>query len=99
MTWNLGGGQIDGFRPASLAQSVGRKTWTSAGVNGGAAPEIREGEGGPSVPTIGGAQEAKDGLILGDGKELTVTKGPATWGEVAPEHDDFCEKWIRHSAL
>ncbi len=68
-------------------------------MNGGSAAEIREGEGGPSVTTVSGAQQTEEGAMLRDRQELAVAKGPTARGEVAPEHDNFCKKWTGHGAL
>ena len=67
-----------------------------AGVHRHPAPEVGKGEGRLPVAAIGRPQEREQGLVLVDRKQLPVARGPPLRCEIAGEHPNLGEKWIRH---
>src|SRR5208337_3328033 len=61
--------------------------------------QVRQGKRRLAVAAVGGAQNVKQRLVLGDGKQLTVAEGPTVRREIAPKKEHFTQvRFILDSA-
>src|SRR5215470_8380610 len=66
-------------------------------MNGRPATQVGKIESCLPIPSIGGAQQRKQGLVLINGQGLTVAKCPAFWRKVETHNLDFRQEWFRHT--
>jgi len=52
------------------------------------------GDGRSTFAAVGGAEQAEQGRVLGDGQDLTVADGPPLRGEVEAEHADLADEGV-----
>jgi hypothetical protein len=91
---HLVGGEGVGFFTALLTQGVSPPTIATAHVDRRAAPKVREGKRGTPIAPIGRSKQRVERLILIDGQDLPIAKGPTPRGEVKAHDTDFGQEWL-----
>ena len=70
-----------------------------AHVNGNTAAEVRQGERRLPVAAISRSEYGEERLVLVDGQELAVAKGPALRRVVPGDDLNFRHEWCRHVSV
>ena len=91
MRRHLRGRKRMGFAAALLAYGTVGQARALPEMNGDPPLQVGEGECGPPVAAVDGADYGKEGFIFTDSKCLAVTERPAGWSKGAGEHDDFSD--------
>jgi hypothetical protein len=60
--------------------------------NGNSSAQVWQAKGSPAVTTVNGSEDRKKGTVLRNGHQLTFTKCPASWSEIARKNSDFSYK-------
>ena len=95
----LGRQQSNAALATDLANHARCKTGTIALMHGSHALQVGQSEIAGAVASVVSADQREQSGVLRNGHKLTIAKRPAPGGEVAREHSDFRNKWIRHSIL
>src|SRR2546426_12842370 len=82
-----------------LLAALFSKRVTLADVNWGLSLQVWQPEIGLSVAAISCAEQTEERLVLVDGQQLTVAKGPTPRRITETEDSDFREKWFCHNSL
>ncbi len=92
MCWHLGSRERVSFLSALLSEGMAGAARAHADMNWRAAPHVGEGKTRLSVAAVGCAEERVERLVLVDGQDLPITKGPPTRREVKAYDFDLSEK-------
>src|ERR1700761_3102841 len=84
--WRLSAGRVDALEGNDVVETL---------LQGGRL-DVGQGKGGLSIASVGGAEEGKQGGILGDGQNLAVAQGPALWREIETDQRNGSHVDIRH---
>jgi hypothetical protein len=58
--------------------------------------QVREGESGLAITSVGGSHQREQRRVLLDGHNLSVAEGPTFWREIEAYDFDLGKKWRRH---
>jgi hypothetical protein len=65
-------------------------------MNWRSASQVGKIEGCLAIPSIRGAEQRKESLVLIDGQRLAVTEGPALWWKIEAKDPDFRQERFSH---
>jgi hypothetical protein len=63
-------------------------------MHGEPASQIRQIEGGLTVPAVSGSDQGKQDVVLRDGQYRTIAKRPAYRGKISAEHTNLTNEWL-----
>ena len=97
MSRDLASGQRNLLGATFFTHPVIAKPRSMSGMYRHPAPQVGQGESRAAIAAVHRTEDGKQGLMLTDGQQLSITKSPATWGEIASKKFDFSNEWFHVS--